>query len=162
MHAMNKYLGVKRLKEDPERKHQRSSSSRHTSNPPAPRTTSSKLEYVAPVKLKHHKAEKHKKSKHKKDHKHKKHHKEKSSHKDRHKDRDKRSETRSGPSIEQLRAERLRREVMEKARTERFLSGKKETSQESRNVVSEEPDGRYNSMFHPELARKHRRKEFAF
>ena len=158
MHSMNKYLDIKRHKDDPDRKHHKKSS-RHGVKTTTQRTnTSSKLQYVEPVKpKKHHKD--HKKHKHKKDRKHKKHsHKEKSSHrsKDRHSEK-----VSNGLSIEQLRAERLRREAMEKARTDRLLSGKTDSKETDRGIT-EEPDGRYNSQFHPELARKHRPREHMF
>ncbi|XP_072013302.1 leukocyte receptor cluster member 1 homolog [Amphiura filiformis] len=161
MHSMNKYLNIKRHKDDPDKKHQKTSS-RSFTKPTTHRTsTSSKLQYVEPTKPKHHKE--HKKSKHKKDHKHKKHsHKEKSCHKskDRHEVKVAAS---NGPSIEQLRAERLRREATEKAKTERLLSGKKDTDHgESKRTITEAPDGRYNSQFHPELARRHRPRDNMF
>lgn len=58
----------------------------------------------------------------------------------------------SKPSIEQLRQERLKREVAEKARANTLLSSRK-------NSFSSEPEmddrnRRYNSQFNPELARK--------
>ncbi|XP_033107746.1 leukocyte receptor cluster member 1 homolog [Anneissia japonica] len=72
--------------------------------------------------------------------------------------------TTSNTSIEKLRAERLKRETAERAKTERLLSGNTEETSTSPMSIPEKVEstrGRYNSQFHPELARKrHDRKNF--
>ncbi|XP_038069433.1 leukocyte receptor cluster member 1-like [Patiria miniata] len=63
-----------------------------------------------------------------------------------------------GPNVQQLREERLRREAAERAKTTRLLSGEKLEGGAKRNLEEEmERPGRYNSQYHPELARKRHR-----
>ncbi|XP_022082361.1 leukocyte receptor cluster member 1 homolog [Acanthaster planci] len=67
-------------------------------------------------------------------------------------------EATQGPSVQQLREERLRREAAERARTNRLLSGEKPEGGAQRDLVEEvDRPGRYNSQFHPELARSRHR-----
>ena len=73
-----------------------------------------------------------------------------------------REEKDEGPSIQQLRAERINREAAERLKTNRLLSGQNLNEEDSK--VSEEMTdrpGRYNSQFHPELVRN-KRKSFHF
>ncbi|XP_078601276.1 leukocyte receptor cluster member 1 homolog [Branchiostoma floridae x Branchiostoma japonicum] len=96
-----------------------------------------------------------KRSKHQEEHKrHKKKHKEKD------RDRQKRSETRSrqgSVSIEQLRAERLKREAEERAKTERLMALRRgEAPKPTEEEVMETSKFRYNSQFNPDLVRKPR------
>ncbi|XP_066273408.1 leukocyte receptor cluster member 1 homolog [Branchiostoma lanceolatum] len=96
-----------------------------------------------------------KRSKHQEEHKrHKKKHKEK------HRDSQKGSEARSrqsSVSVEQLRAERLKREAEEKAKTERLLALRRgEAPKPTEAEVMETSKFRYNSQFNPDLVRKPR------
>ncbi|CAH1254081.1 LENG1 [Branchiostoma lanceolatum] len=96
-----------------------------------------------------------KRSKHQEEHKrHTKKHKEK------HRDRQKGSEARSkqgSVSVEQLRAERLKREAEEKAKTERLLALRRgEAPKPTEAEVMETSKFRYNSQFNPDLVRKPR------
>ncbi|KAI8508086.1 Leukocyte receptor cluster member 1 [Branchiostoma belcheri] len=98
-----------------------------------------------------------KRSKHQEEHKklHKKKHKEKD------RDRQKGSESRSrqGPSVsvDQLRAERLKREAEERAKTERMLALRRgEAPKPTEAEVMETSKFRYNSQFNPDLVRKPR------
>ncbi|XP_030831436.1 leukocyte receptor cluster member 1 [Strongylocentrotus purpuratus] len=67
------------------------------------------------------------------------------------------------PTIEQLRAERVRREAAERTKTERFLAGKPLVEQPAPVlVITDKLDGKYNSQFNPHLARKRQPKEPLF
>ncbi|XP_071959320.1 leukocyte receptor cluster member 1 homolog [Antedon mediterranea] len=105
---------------------------------------------------------KHKKNKfkHKKKHKRKNKHQSSSSSDTEHSGDDEEKKRKiSNAAIERLRAERLQREAAEKAKTERLLSGKQEETHQPAMSVPETVETtreRYNSQFHPELARKKR------
>ncbi len=63
------------------------------------------------------------------------------------------------PNIQQLRAERLKREAAERLKTSRLLSGQKIDPIDgsgSKEDIIDKP-GQYNSQFHPELVRKKHR-----
>ncbi|XP_054771801.2 leukocyte receptor cluster member 1 homolog [Lytechinus pictus] len=63
------------------------------------------------------------------------------------------------PTIEQLRADRIKREAAERTKTERFLAGKPLVEQPAtEQVITDKLDGKYNSQFNPHLARKHQPK----
>eukprot|EP00057_Strongylocentrotus_purpuratus_P019662 XP_011674136.1 PREDICTED: leukocyte receptor cluster member 1 [Strongylocentrotus purpuratus] len=67
------------------------------------------------------------------------------------------------PTIDQLRAERIRREAAERTKTERFLAGKPLIEQPAPSlVITDKLDGKYNSQFNPHLARKRQPKEPLF
>lgn len=63
------------------------------------------------------------------------------------------------PSIEQLRAERLKREVEEKQRTAQLLA--KHRGEKIETEPAEEPQRRqkYNSQYNPDFAKQFRRKD---
>ncbi|KAF5917002.1 leukocyte receptor cluster member 1 [Diceros bicornis minor] len=70
---------------------------------------------------------------------------------------------REPPSLDQLRAERLRREVAERARAEALLArvhGK--VPQEDQPEEADDRRRRYNSQFNPQLARRPRRQDPAW
>lgn len=56
-------------------------------------------------------------------------------------------------SIEQLRAERLKREAEERAKAERLLNGNKSVPNPKEHVELDDRKRRYNSQFNPDLAR---------
>ncbi|XP_071785331.1 leukocyte receptor cluster member 1-like [Asterias amurensis] len=68
-----------------------------------------------------------------------------------------------GPNIQQLRAERLKREAEERLKTSRLLSGQKiaQTERLGPKEDIEDKPGHYNSQFHPELVCK-KHKPFQF
>ncbi|XP_070575868.1 leukocyte receptor cluster member 1 homolog [Ptychodera flava] len=100
-----------------------------------------------------------KKSKHKHKHKHKSRpesgtakEKEKHKHKKHHKDKDKKSRK---PSIEELRAERVRREAAERAKTNRLLSGQSdEGTSGGTEAIVDDRQRRYNSQYNPDFVRR--------
>lgn len=61
-------------------------------------------------------------------------------------------------SIEQLRAERLKREMEERQRTAQLLAKHRGEKTEPKSQEVSEREQTYNSQFNPELARKPRRK----
>lgn len=61
-------------------------------------------------------------------------------------------------SIEQLRAERLKREMEERQRTAQLLAKHRGEKTEPKSHEVSEREQTYNSQFNPELARKPRRK----
>lgn len=61
-------------------------------------------------------------------------------------------------SIEQLRAERLKREMGERQRTAQLLAKHRGEKTEPKSQEVSEREQTYNSQFNPELARKPRRK----
>lgn len=65
------------------------------------------------------------------------------------------------PSLDQLRAERLRREAAERARAEALLAQVRGTVAPEHQAEEEVDDRRrrYNSQFNPQLARRPRRQE---
>jgi hypothetical protein len=65
----------------------------------------------------------------------------------------------SKSSIEQLRAERLKREMEEKQRTAQLLA--KHRGEKIETKPSEEPQRRqkYNSQYNPDLAKQYRKKD---
>ncbi|XP_037373078.1 leukocyte receptor cluster member 1 [Talpa occidentalis] len=67
----------------------------------------------------------------------------------------------ASPSLEQLRAERLRREAAERARAEALLAGVRGRVPQEDQPEEETDDRRrrYNSQFNPQLARRPRRQE---
>ncbi|XP_019634612.1 PREDICTED: leukocyte receptor cluster member 1 homolog [Branchiostoma belcheri] len=94
-----------------------------------------------------------KRSKHQKEHKKK--HKEKD--RDRHKGSESRSRQGPSVSVQQLRAERLKREAEERAKTERLLALRRgEAPKPTEAEVMETSKFRYNSQFNPDLVRKPR------
>ncbi|XP_061389448.1 leukocyte receptor cluster member 1 homolog [Musca vetustissima] len=115
--------------------------------PPTPET---KTEESDVKRHKKHKKDrkKHKKEKHKKrDREHKQKKKKKS------KDRDEDDVIQKRLKLEQLRKERLRREMIEKARQEALLAPKK-AIQPSEQPVTPRVVQKYNSQFNPELAKQ--------
>lgn len=118
---------------------------------------STKLAYQSPISVSHHHSSSREKKQEKKD-KTKKH---KRKHRHKHK-KDKNKDTVShSVDIQQLRAERLKREDEEKKRAARLLSGKtNDVVQEVR--LTDALDGRYNAQFHPHLARQRLCNDFKF
>ncbi|XP_007538778.2 leukocyte receptor cluster member 1 [Erinaceus europaeus] len=72
-----------------------------------------------------------------------------------------RPQPRESPSLDQLRAERLRRESAERARAEALLARVRggAAPEQAEEEAADERRRRYNSQFHPQLARGPRRQE---
>ncbi|XP_077982820.1 leukocyte receptor cluster member 1 homolog [Glandiceps talaboti] len=86
--------------------------------------------------------------------------KHKHKHKHKHKD-SKKDEERQKPTIEQLRAERIRREAAERFKVNRLLSGQSTESQPStETLVEDRSSRRYNSQFNPDLVRKPKNRDY--
>ncbi|KAM6154596.1 leukocyte receptor cluster member 1 [Erethizon dorsatum] len=78
------------------------------------------------------------------------------------KERSERQRPKAPPSLDQLRAERLRREAEERARAEALLARVQGRAPQEGEPEEEETDDRrrrYNSQFNPQLARRPRRQD---
>lgn len=91
-----------------------------------------------------------------KKHKKKKHRQEREKSSNKHKTSS--SKQKPKASIEQLRAERLKREMEERQRTAQLLAKHRGEKTEPKSQEVSEREQTYNSQFNPELARKPRRK----
>lgn len=157
---MREYMGHKENSNDlksRKRKYEQtqgSASSRHDKAEPA-----SKLAYQSHISKSHSSSHK----KRREDKESRKRHKRKQKHKHRKhkKDKERNSNSNKEPlkNLEQMRAERIRRENEERKRAEQLLSGKIETTV-SEVMLTDALDGRYNSQFHPHLSRQRRSKDF--
>ncbi|PIK47065.1 putative leukocyte receptor cluster member 1 [Apostichopus japonicus] len=158
LNMMKKYLGHGAQEEGKQtsrkRRHEPSQGNSSTSESQA---MSTKLAYQSHISVSHHHSSSREKKQEKKD-KTKKH---KRKHRHKHK-KDKNKDTVShSVDIQQLRAERLKREDEEKKRAARLLSGKSDdVVQEVR--LTDALDGRYNAQFHPHLARQRLCNDFKF
>jgi hypothetical protein len=68
--------------------------------------------------------------------------------------------TTSGRTIQELRAERLRRENEERQKSEQLLSKLHGDPPKEKEEIPNERDTRYNSQFNPELVRRKKKKIF--
>lgn len=149
LNMMKKYLG-----HDTREKGQRGIKRKLEENNEGMSTTktqkSSSLAYQSHISSsRHHPSSKRRKKEKKKD---KRKHKEKK--KSKHRQKETKGNKDSNPiDIQKLRAERLKREAEEKKRAERLLSGESDRAVEEVRMT-DALDGRYNSQFHPHLARQ--------
>jgi len=77
------------------------------------------------------------------------------------KDKDKTSKPSSTKSIEQLRAERLKREQEERMKVRAMFSGQGSKVKDTEEPINDRDRG-YNSVFNPDLVRKPKRKRTSY